>query len=158
MIREEQRRSKYPETDTFHYHNANPKNRITTDCIVRVISTATEIPYNKVVMELAEMQCSTGYDYGDAALIDKYLTSKGFTKNKQPRKEDNTKYTGKEFCYLIQERLKNPFRINRLGRIKRLSRIVANIGGHHIVAIIDGKVNDIWNSTGGCIGNFWSHR
>ena len=33
--------------------------------------------------------------------------------------------------------------------------IIANIGGHHIVAILDGKVHDIWDSTYKCIGNVW---
>ena len=40
---------------------------------------------------------------------------------------------------------------------------IANIGGHHMVCIketcgLDGlhKVHDIWNSTDGCIGNYWT--
>lgn len=140
MTREEKRRSKYPETESFHYYNANPKNRITTDCVIRAISTATDIPYNQVVMGLAEMQCQTGYDEADVTLIDKYLSSKGWTKHKQPRKEDNTKYTGKDFC---------------LRMANKHVRYVANIGGHHIVAIVNGKVYDTWDSTDGCIGNYW---
>lgn len=54
------RQEKYPETSTFHYYNANPKNRITTDCVIRAITTALEQDYNKTVMEMAEMQCKTG--------------------------------------------------------------------------------------------------
>ena len=56
---------------------------------------------------------------------------------KQPRKSDNTKYIGKEFCKMFK------------------GTCVANIGGHHIVCIKDGKVHDIWDSTDGCIGNYW---
>lgn len=143
------RQDKYPETSTFHYHNANPYNRITTDCVVRAISTATKIPYNQVVMEMAELQCETGYDDGDTKLYDKYLQAKGFIKYKQPRKDDGTKYTGKEFCKEISKRFE------LLG-----SKIVANIGGGHVVCIKDHdgmghKVWDTWNSTGGCIGNYW---
>ena len=134
------RQEKYPETSTFHYYNANPKNRITTDCVVRAITTALQQDYNKIVMELAEMQCKTGYDDGDVKLYDKYLQSKGWTKHKQPRKPDGTKYTGKEFCK----------------RARRYERYIANIGGHHVVAIVNGKVNDIWDSTEGCIGNYWT--
>ena len=33
--------------------------------------------------------------------------------------------------------------------------IIANIGGHHIVAIIGGKIKDTWDSSSGCIGNIW---
>lgn len=134
------RQEKYPDTPTFHYHNANPHNRITTDCVIRAISTATEIPYNQVVMELAELQCETGYDDGDMKLYEKYLKSKGWVKHQQPRKGDNTKYTGKEFCE----------------RARTYENYIANIGGHHIVAIVGGKVWDTWNSTGGCIGNYWT--
>lgn len=141
------RSEKYPDTKTFHYYNANPKNRITTDCVVRAITTALNQDYNTTVMELAKMQCDTGYDDGDKKLYDKYLQSKGWIKKYQPRKWDDSKYTGNEFCYEIQE--------STTWGVGDFTRIVANIGGHHIVAIIDGRVWDIWNSTDGCIGNFW---
>ena len=135
------RQDKYPETRTFHYYNANPKNRITTDCVIRAVATALDQDYNMTVIELAEMQCDIGYDDGDVKLYDKYLQSKGWVRHKQPRKANGKKYTGKEFCLKLA---------------KKDVRYVANIGGHHIVAIVDGKVNDIWDSTEGCIGNYWT--
>lgn len=141
------RQQKYPETSTFHYHNQNPRNRITTDCVIRAISTATEIPYNQVVMEMAELQCKTGYDDGDAKLYDLYLKQQGFVKHKQPRKADNTKYTGAEFCRELQGDYSYTIGMQK--------PIVANIGGGHIVAIVDGKVWDIWNCTHKSIGNYW---
>lgn len=133
------RTDKYPETPTFHYHNENPKNRITGDCVYRAISSATGIQWRQVVIELAELACDTGYSPTSKKCYGKYLEKKGWTKHPQPRKFDNTKYTGREFC---EEFLPE--------------RCIAHIGGNHIVAIIDGKVNDIWNSTGGCIGNYWT--
>lgn len=143
------RQEKYPDTSTFHYYNANPKNKITTDCVIRAICTALEQDYNQTVMELAEMQCKTGYDDGDNKLYDKYLQSKGWTKHKQPRKADNTKYTGKEFCRELNKD------ILAVGK-----KIVANIGGNHTVCIKESsstfKVHDIWDSTDGCIGNYWT--
>ena len=70
------RQEKYPETSTFHYHNANPKNRFTGDCRIRAISVACEIPYNQVVMDLAQIQCETGYDQcahqGISILMERY--------------------------------------------------------------------------------------
>lgn len=138
------RQDKYPETSTFHFHNQNPHGRLTTDCVIRAISTATEIPYNQVVRELAELQCETGYDDGDVKLFDKYLASKGWVKYKQPRKDDGTKYTGREFCELRQ-------RWNG-------DNAIANIGGGHIVAIVNGKVWDTWDCTHKCIGNYWLKR
>lgn len=137
------RSDKYPDTKYFHYYNANPKNRITGDCAFRAISTALGQDYNKTVMEMAELMCKTGYAMNDSKGENKYMESKGWVRYKQPRKNDNTKYTGKEFCKMVQS-----------GIIKH-KRILAHIGGHHVVAIVDGKVWDIWNSTDGTIGNYW---
>lgn len=146
------RAAKYPTTEVFQYYNRNPKNRITTDCVIRAISTALDLPYTDVVMEMAEMQCKTGYDDGSKELIDRYLKSKGWVKCKQPRKYDNTKYTGEEFCLKIQ----HPIYCEELELPDcNWHRMVANIGGHHIVAIIEGKIHDIWDSSRGCIGNVW---
>ena len=142
------RQEKYPETRTFHYHNENPKNRLTTDCVIRAISTATKTPYNQVVMEMAELQCKTGYDKGDKKLIDKYLQSKGWFKHDQPRKWDNTKFTGEEWCRELWQHYRGG----------GYERVIANIGGGHIVAIIGFKVWDTWDSTDGCIGNYWTKR
>lgn len=135
------RQQKYPDTDTFHYYNANPKNRITGDCRIRGIAVACEVPYNQVVMDLAQIQCETGYDQcanqGISILMERY----GWVKHKQPRKPDNTKYTGKEFCEMIA---------------KKDQRYFCNIGGNHEVAIVDCKVWDIWDSTVKCVGNYWT--
>jgi hypothetical protein len=83
------------------------------------------------------------------------LEKKGFIKQNQPRKSNNTKYTGKEFCNWLSINYPNG----------EIGNIVANIGGHHIVCIKptyhgDGfncryKILDTWNSSDGCIGNYW---
>lgn len=141
------RQDKYKDNSTFHFHNQNPKGRYTTDCVKRAISYATGIPYNDVVRALAELQCKTGMDTGEARLYGKYLESLGWVKHPQPRQEDGSKYTGVQFC-------------KWLTKGHSTGNIVANIGGHHIVAImpIDKrfKVCDTWNSTKGCIGNYWT--
>lgn len=131
------REQKYPDTKTFKFYNANPKNRITGDCTFRAICTALGQTWEQTVMEMAELSCKTGYALNDTKGIAKYMELKGWTKMKQPRKSDNTKYTGKEFCKVFK------------------GTCVANIGGHHVVCIKDGKVHDIWDSTDGCIGNYW---
>ena len=96
------RQQKYPDTSTFHFYNANPKNRVTGNCTFRAISTALEQSWEQTVMEMAEMSCETGYAINDKKGIERYLASKGRKKQKQPRKDDNTKYTGKEFCEQLQ--------------------------------------------------------
>lgn len=131
------RQQKYPDTKTFHYYNANPKGRITADCVARAICTALEQDYVETVKEMVDLQIKTGYEYTDKKCIEKYMELKGWKKVKQPRKSNNTKYTGKEFCNIFK------------------GVCVANIGGNHVVCIKDGKVHDIWDSTDGCIGNYW---
>lgn len=135
------RASKYPDTPTFKYFNANPKNRITGDCWLRAICTGLNEPYNDVLKEMVEVHLETGYEMSCDKAVEKYLAGKGWVKHKQPRKSDNTKYTGSEFCRQVA---------------KKNVRYIANIGGHHMVAIVDKKVLDIWNSTGKCIGNYWT--
>lgn len=143
------RQDKYPDTSAFHYHNENPKGRITGDCAFRAIATALEKPWSQVVMEMAETSVRTGYAINDSKGIEKYLIEQGWTKHSQPRKWDNTKYTGKEFCEEIQR---------SSGSYSYLldQRIIAHLGGNHDVAIVGGKVWDIWDSTDGCIGNYWT--
>ena len=131
------REDKYPNTKTFTFYNANPKGKYTCDCVARAVCTALNEPYETVIREMVEMSIKTGYEYTDTKCIDKYLQSKGWTKMKQPRKANNTKYTGKEFHKVFK------------------GICVANIGGHHIVCIKGGKVYDTWDSTDGCIGNYW---
>ena len=141
------RQEKYPETSTFHYYNANPHNRKSDDCVIRAICTALGQSWEQTVRDLTEVGIKYGYVVNDKHTYEKYLTNKGWIKHSQPRKADNTKYTGKEWCKKIQiwATKDAPAR-----------RCIAHIGGHHIVAIMDGKVNDIWDSTNGCIGNYWT--
>lgn len=142
------REEKYPDTETFHFHNENPKGKFTTDCVIRAIAKATEIPYETVLREMAEMQIKIGYDMSDTKGYNKYLESKGWHREKQPRKIDNTKYTGNEFCKEIQD---------SDGRFYsyRNQNIIANVGSHHIVAICEGKIFDTWNSGYGAVGKYW---
>lgn len=139
-------------TSYFKYYNANPKNKKTTDCVVRAICTALDQSYEQTLREMTELQIKTGYDMSDVKGFGKYLESKGWTKQKQPRKSDNTKYTGREFCQVLNSD------ILAVGK-----NVIANIGAHHIVCIKETsglrgtfKVHDIWDSTDGCIGNYWT--
>lgn len=148
------RQQKYPDTGTFHFYNANPKGRFTGDCRIRAISTATDIPYNMIVLALAVIQIETGYDQTANQGISILMEKLGWKKMPQPRHENGTKYTGEEFCMAQQSLLFGDGNVGNWN-IKPASRIFCNIGGHHEVAIIDGKVWDTWNSTQGCIGNYW---
>lgn len=133
---------KYPDTDVFHFHNENPKNKFTDDCTIRAIGRATGKGWFCVKAGLSEAAMKNCLMDTDIKCVEKYLESEGWKKQKQPRKVDNTKYTGREFCKKLQKE-------------DNTKNIIANIGGHHIVAIADNKVNDIWDSTYKTIGNYW---
>ena len=135
------RQQKYPNTSTFKYYNANPKGRISSDCVIRAICTAMGVSWETVIREMTEVGIEIGEVVNGTKTIEAYLKKHGWVKMKQPRKADNTKYTGKEFCRKFKKIYKTP--------------IVANIGGHHTVCIKDGKIHDIWDCTDSCIGNFW---
>lgn len=146
------RQQKYPDTATFHFYNANPKNRVTGDCTFRAIATVLEQSWEQTVMEMAELSCKTGYAINDKKGIEKYLESKGWVKQKQPQKDDGTKYTGCEFCEQLQE---DPWLFTGK-EYDYNARIVAMIGGHHVTAIVSGQILDIWNCSGKTIGNYWT--
>lgn len=132
------REKKFPNTKAFNYFNANPKGKLTGDCSFRAISTALEMDYNKSVKERFEMFIETGIVPNSTKGEEDYLKSNGWVKNKQPKKSDGKKYTGVEFV----EEFKGV--------------CVAHIGGHHTVCIKDGKIWDTWDSSHGCIGNYWT--
>ena len=85
------REDKYPTTDTFRYFNANPKNRITGDCRIRAIATATGEDYNKIVLAFAIIQIETGYDQTANQGISILMEKLGWKKMPQPRKANGTK-------------------------------------------------------------------
>ena len=134
------RAEKYPETSTFHFFNANPKGRYTGDCVYRALTVATGRKWEEVIFACAVMAVKTGFSPACKENYGRVLEQMGFQKCKQPRKGSGRKYTGREFC----KELADPEAV-----------YVAHIGGHHVVAIKGSKVWDIWNSTDGCIGNYW---
>lgn len=154
MTMNEKRAKKYPDTDYFHFHNANPKGKMTTDCVIRAISTALNQSYAQTLLEMAQLSVETGYMLNENKGMDKYLAKKGWIKCKQPKKLDGTKYTGKEFCRTLM----HPIYSEELALIRDGfdgHRMVANIGGHHTVAIVGGQIWDTWNSGEGSIGVVW---
>ena len=140
------RQKKHPDTEFFHYHNQNPHNRITADCVIRAISTATGKSYEDVVLLLAGIQIITGFDSSEPDGYGKLLKSLGWVKCKQPRKADGRKYTGRQFCQSIR---------NGTLDIDSSKRIIAHIGTHHLTAIIDWQIFDIWDCSDRCIGTYW---
>lgn len=139
---------KYPDTSTFHFYNANPHNKFTDDCVFRAICTAEGDCWENVLKELFEISLKTGYSPFCVECYERYLAKLGWIKQKQPRKQNGTLFTGKEFCLAIQSQ-SGEIAISMNGNY------IAHMGNHHIAAIVNGKVYDTFDSTDGRVGNYW---
>ncbi len=144
------------DTDTYHFHNENPRGRRTGDCAYRAVSTAVGISWNEAVRGLAEKAIETGYSPDSGECINKFLDGYGFSKMKQPRKADGKKYTGAELCeWLTKHDTGGKF-----------GAMLISIGTYHVACIapiadeackgkIKYKIHDIWDSSTDCVGNIW---
>jgi hypothetical protein len=129
------------ETDYYKYHNANPKNRRTTDCVLRALATFLDKSWEEVYEDLYPLGMKYKVPMDDRKSYSKYLQSLGYEMQKQPRKEwNNCKYTGKEFIDYCTSKHSN---------------YLIHIGGHHLSCIKDNKIYDTWDCSDGCIGNYW---
>ena len=149
------RQQKYPDTSTFHFYNANPHNKLAGDCVIRALCTALNQSWEQTLRELTEVGLKYGYVPNDKACYAKYLEKKGWKKYKQPKRDDNTKFTGKEFCQYLKKYSDGSFYPQSIK-----GNVIAHIGGHHTVAFVEEsrgnyRLYDTWNSTEGCIGNYW---
>ena len=120
----------------FRKFNINPKGKKTTDCVVRALTFALQVPYEQVLKELFDMQIKTGYCLLDKQCYERVLANHGFIKVKQPRHCDNTKYTVGEIDDLTS---------------KRCVISIAN----HLTAAEGGIVYDLWDCRRKTIGNYF---
>ena len=135
------------DTQWFHYHNENPKNRRTGDCVIRSIALATGKSWEYTLEELTKFAKATYYSPGCPECYNRYLSTLGWNKLNQPKKFDNTKYRGKEFIQLLNS--KN-YPIN--------TKILVHTGWHHISCLVNSptfKFWDIWDPSDEVIGNYW---
>jgi len=133
---------KYRETQTFHFHNANPKGKNANDCVARAISVALSQSWEVTIREMTELGIKLGLSFNEDKCIDSYLEEKGWTKYKEPRNENNKKITICQF-------LKKP------GNDKGV--IIAKAGSHHITLIVDGVVWDTWDCSNQTIHRYFKN-
>lgn len=123
----------------FIQFNINPKNKITKDCVIRAIATATNKTWESVYRELTELGIKKGLILNDRNNWKAYLKNLGYEKQNMPRREDRTRYTLEEFC---DELAKD----NQIYIIK-----VAN----HLTVVKDKNLYDTWNCSRKSVGNYW---
>lgn len=135
------RQEKYPDTFFFHYYNANSHNHKTGDCVVRALCTVTDMSWEDCLTELFNIGVKKGYTPTSDKVVELFLIKHGFEKRKEPRNIDNTKMSIKDWL--------------RREHTMYEKRIYAGAGSHHVVAIIDGVVHDIWDSSNETMHSYW---
>jgi hypothetical protein len=119
--------------------NVNPRNRKTTDCVIRALTVATGEDYYKVLNDLYNIQVETGYDMAEKRSIDHYMKRNGWTKHKQPKKPNGKKYLVGEIDLLIDEG----------------DPVVISLAGH-LTAVKDDHLVDDWDCRYKTIGNYYT--
>jgi len=141
---------KIPEdTMYFTYRQVNPKNKNAGDCVVRALASAMGLEWETVYDALCELGRKYKLMPNDDRCFEKYLEQNGWVRRKQPRKFDNTKYTGKEFCDYLDETRKR----NR-------TPIILSIGCQHLSSIEWNSVSgyticDSWDCSDSCVGKYY---
>lgn len=129
-----------PDNETFHWFNMNPKGRRTGDCVVRALSAFFGESWERIYFELAKLGIERCTAMDCPETYERYLSDRGLTKSKMPRRNDNTRYTAKEFCKEIAEP----------GHVYVLS-----LAGHLTYVGPDCKIWDIWDCGDKSVGNYW---
>lgn len=116
-------------TEWYQYHNLNPMDKYHGDCVIRAVALMTDTTWVDTVHKMTDLGITKGLVLNDKALLPLYLKKNGFVECNEPRDGWNRKMTVKEFLQ------NNP----------DVRDFVAFVGSHHVTAVKDGKVHDIWN-------------
>ena len=144
---------KQPEnTQWFEYVNRNPKNVRTTDCVIRGLAGAVNKSWEDVYKELFSLAIRYSRPAEDDFIVEKYLENNGAIRIAQPRTCSGKKLYGREVCGLIQE---GKF-IDNDGVVIPYKNYYLNLGSGHAACIVNGKIQDIWNSSLEKVGKMWA--
>lgn len=144
---------KQPEdTKWFHFKNENPKGLRTTDCVVRGLAGALSQDWETTYRALFELSIKYSRPPEDDVIVEKYLKLKGAIRIAQPKTLSGAKLSGQEVCGLIQE---GKF-IDNNGCVLPYKNYYLNLGSGHAACIVNGRIQDIWNSSYEKAGKMWA--
>lgn len=125
---------------TFERLNLNPKNRKTSDCVIRAISYAFGQSWEDTFQDLCKIGLELKSMPNDKLVYSAYLADQEWAKQKMPRFADNSRYTIKEF---LAENPQGTFILS-----------IAN----HLTVAKDGVLVDTWNCSHKSVGNYWTNN
>ena len=131
---------KRPDGDTFHFYNVNKYGLAAGDCAIRAISGFLGKKWEEVYSDLFKRGLRTGYMINDTENFVGYLKEQGYYKQRQPRRNDRTKYTAREFCQEIAQP----------GHYYVLS-----LANHLTFVGPDCRIWDTWDCGYKTVGNYW---
>lgn len=118
--------------------NVNPKGWKTGDCVVRALTTATEMEWLEVYDGLCEIGRKKCRMPNDKITYEKFLKEQGFINCKMPRHADGSRYTVRELVDELGE-----------GNI-----LVMNVA-HHVTVSVGDKLVDLWDCSSKSVGNYF---
>lgn len=122
----------------FEKKNVNPKGRKAGDCVIRALSTSSGMRWQSVYEQLGELGLRLCRMPNEKQTYEKWLNIMQYTKHKQPRREDGTKYTVQE---LIDE---------------LWVRDAVITVGNHMTVVEDGVLIDTWDCSQKTVCNYWT--
>lgn len=125
-------------SEFFCYYNANPRDLKRNDCVVRALSAALNKSWDEVFTELSDEALRRKLMPNEDLVFESILKKYGWRRHACPKKENHSRYSGKEF---LQE---NPE-----------IECVASIGAHHLTYMKDGVIFDIWDCSNNHVGKIW---
>lgn len=124
----------------FIKENVNPKNKKTTDCVVRAITKSSGLSYNTVLDKLVENMKKTGFSYNEPKGFEPVLESLGFVRVS---------------CSKIKKGDHRPT-VEVISRLTKGNgkKIVCNCAGH-LTSIEKGNVYDLWDCSDKCVYTYY---
>ena len=118
--------------------NANPHKRKTKDCVVRAIATATGKPWVEVYDDLCRIGREISDMPSDRRVYERLLAQYGWRKCAMPRGADGKRMTLAQFNDAIG------------GSQTMIVSVIL-----HLAAVVDGELQDTWDCSRKCVGNYW---
>lgn len=124
---------------SYIYYNPNPKNKITTDCVIRMLTKIYDLPWEDAYIKLSDVVLSE-YEMPSSNFIwEKFLLSNGFIKRLLP-----------SIC-------PDCTTVSHFTNMYNLGTYVVCTGSH-VVAVIDGDYYDAWDSGNEVVTYYFERR